>query len=220
MVSANPFIKSSKIKILNIKQEDVFIKHNPFDSDVKLTSSVRKEVTQFTVDPTPKSNLYQQTEGYSTANIIFELSPGACQLFMYIALILPKGEDWIYFKVKDYCAKANLSNVSVYKYLDELANNLLIAKKQNGQIWINPNYLFNGDRLEYFKENCPECIEQIEVISTPETRNNTLIRLKKKQLIDYFDCGSYYNLKKKLGKQQIEMYSKGNLELKDIKLLR
>lgn len=220
MSSANPFIKSSKIKILNIQQEDVYIKHNPFDSDVKLVSSTRKETSTFTVDPTPKSNLYQQADGYSTANIIFELSPGACQLFMYIALTLPKGEDWMIFKVKDYCEKADLSNVSVYKYLDELAQNLLIAKKQNGQIWINPNFIFNGNRIEYFKQNCPECIQELSVLSTPETRMNGIRKFKKKELIEYFNCISYYDLKRKLGKQQIEMYSKGNLSLEDIKLLK
>lgn len=219
MKSSNPFIKSSKLKVLNIRQEDVYIKHNPYDSDVKVISSTRKEITNFTVDPTPKSNLYHQVDGCPAVNVIFELSGGACQLFVYIAMSLPKGEDYLRFKVKDYCKKAILSNVTVYKYLDELAENYIIAKKQNGQIWINPNFIFNGDRVEYFKQNCPECITEISVISTPDTRQQSTISFKKKDLMVHFDCASYYQLKKKLGKQQIDMFAKGNLALEDIKLL-
>lgn len=219
MKSANPFIRNSKVKLLTIHQEDVYIKQNIFDSDVKMVSSTKKEVTVFTTDPTPKTNLYQQTEGYSTSNIIFELCPGACQLFMYIALTLPKDADWISFRVKDYCIKSGLSNVTVYKYLDELAENSLIAKKQNGQIWINPNFLFNGDRVEYFKQNCPENIQEVDVHSTAESRAKKQMTYKKKDLIELLHCSSYYDLKRKIGKEQIEMYTKGNLQLEDIKLL-
>lgn len=220
MLSANPLIRNSSIKLLRVKQEEVYTKHYPQDSSIKLNSSTRKEISEYTIESETKVGLYHKPNGYSASQIILHLSGGACQLFLYISYVLPKGQDWIAFKVVDYCEQTGMSKMTVYKYLDELVTNLLIAKKQNGQIWINPNYIFNGNRVEYFQENCPDCIETIEVVSTPDSRYNTATRLKKKELMKLYSCTSYYDLKQKLGKQQIEMYSKGNLELEDIKLLR
>ena len=80
-----------------------------------------------------------------------------------------------------------------------MIDNALIARKSNSEYWVNPLFLFNGDRIKFYQEHCPECVEEIIIT---ESQDRTI--KKKKELMKEYGCKSYYELKKLLGKAKIE----------------
>jgi hypothetical protein len=100
------------------------------------------------------------------------------------------------------------SRSTYYKYLQEIVDNAIVIKSKSSSYWINPTLVFNGNRIDYYKEHCPECISEINITSIQENR---LIK-KKKELIKLFNVKDYYQLKKLVGKEQIDAILSGKLD--------
>lgn len=125
---------------------------------------------------------------------------------MYISYNVAKETDIIKLDPVSVMSFVGIkSDTTYYKYIQELIDNAVIARKNNREYWINPVFIFNGDRLKFYQTTCPECIEEIQISS------DTVSIKKKKDLMKQYGCSSYYELKKLLGKEQIQtLLSKSN----------
>lgn len=87
---------------------------------------------------------------------IFNLSLSAIKVFGYIMFEMQNmvNSDAVWFSLKgcmDFCEYT--SHQMVYRGLSELLKKLIICKSDRpGQFWINPKYVFNGNRIIVFNE--------------------------------------------------------------------
>lgn len=85
---------------------------------------------------------------------LFDLSRTGLKVFGFVLNCLRINTDEVYINYKqlmEYCGYKQPNQV--YKGLGELMANKIIAMSKNSNIWyINPNIVFNGDRIAFVKE--------------------------------------------------------------------
>jgi len=166
-----------------------------------------------------KTNLYVDNK---RKGVLKGLSPKASKLFLFVMLNLERNQDYISFSAKQVEVFTGFSENTFYKYLDELFVQEILRRKHRDCYWINPRVLFKGDRLAYFKR--VECqFKTIKVLDEPvnlsEIEEGKRVK-KKNELIKYFGLTNYYQLKMKIGDEQIEKVMSGQLKLQNVKLLK
>jgi len=85
---------------------------------------------------------------------LFELSTTGFKTFGYLLTCVPIGKASVYLHIPDimeYCGYK--SKKAVYRGLAELVQNNIIALSNKPNIWfINPNIIFNGDKVSFIKQ--------------------------------------------------------------------
>ena len=204
----NPFLQSVRLKVYVTESKQLVI-------DTKDLNSVKSTInTQQEFEKDPFTKLYNSKP---FLNVFKQTSDTASKIFLYIAYNLDKDTDVISLDAEEVMEFVGIkSTTTYYKYIKELIDNAVITRKSNAEYWVNPLFLFNGNRIDYYKEHCPECLD---IINITEIQQYRIIK-KKKQLIDIFKCKNYYDLKQKLGTEQIDKLLTNKLLIGDVKLLR
>ena len=86
---------------------------------------------------------------------LFELSKTGLKAFGYVISCMRINDAEIYLNVSNMCSFCGWSTTTtqVYLGLGELIKNKIIAPSVNSNLWfINPNVIFNGDRIAFIKE--------------------------------------------------------------------
>lgn len=204
----NPFLQSARLKVF-VTESKMHIIDTKDVSTVKATMNTQQE---FEKDPFTK--LYNDR---TFLNVFKQTSDTASKIFLYIAYNLKKETDIIALNAETVMEFVGIKSVTTYyKYIQELIDNAIITRKSNAEYWVNPFFLFNGNRVEYYREHCPECLD---IINITEIQNNKTFK-RKKQLMEYFQCKNYYDLKRKLGEEQIDLLLKNKLSIENVKLLK
>jgi len=203
----NPFLQSIRLKVF-VTESKSYVIDNKDVSSIKATLSTQRE---FEKDPFIK--IYNDKLFF---NVFQRTSDTASKIFLYIVYTLQKDTDLVYLNAQEVMNFVGIKSVTTYyKYIQELMDNAIITRRSNSEYWINPLFLFNGNRIEYYKEHCPECLDIINITEIKQAKTFK----KKKQLMEYFNCKNYYELKKKVGKDQIDEILNGKVSVQDIKLL-
>jgi len=84
---------------------------------------------------------------------LLELSFVGLRVVIYSCLVLPVRRDVVSLNPADVCLMLSISNSSFYRAIDELVDKKIMARKLGSTIeyWINPNVLFNGNRIGLVK---------------------------------------------------------------------
>lgn len=211
----NPFLKmiedGDQVKVLSKDYVTRIINHR--DEISVLTNNL-----SFEADDSTK--VYNDSK---RRNTYADLSPQSIKVFLLVIMNLERNLDYVELKIEQLQDFTGWSKNSIYKYIDELEKSALIQRRQgkHSSYWINPRYIFSGNRLEYFKS-----VEQTQRVSVLQaTVNLTEIaegkRVKKKSsLIKHFGFANYHELKIRLGEEQIENLLSGSLKLADVKLIK
>jgi len=211
----NPFLKmiaeEDKVKVLSKDFVTKIINHK---------DEIRTITDNLAFEADDSTKVYNDSK---RRNTYADLTPQAIKIFLLVIMKLEKNLDYVELKIEQLQDFTGWSKNSIYKYIDELEKSALIQRRQgkHSSYWINPRYIFSGNRLEYFKTIQQE--QQVNVLQ--ETVNLSELaeskrKRKKSQLIKYFNFANYHELKIKLGDEQIENLLSGDLKLEDVKLLR
>lgn len=100
---------------------------------------------------------------------LFNLSKTGIRAFNYVLSCMLINKDEIYLNIHKLVEYAEWSNTTqAYKGLGELIANKIIAPSVQPNIWfINPNVIFNGDRITFIKEYRVKQNKDIKQISDP-----------------------------------------------------
>ena len=91
-----------------------------------------------------------------------QLSPSALRIFVYITLKLGNNSDVIRMTHKELLSTLSFkSQTTITKALTELKDSRIIASKARSVYWINPLFIFNGNRKSFYKDNYPSRINFI-----------------------------------------------------------
>lgn len=204
----NPFLQSVKLHVY-IKENKMQVIQATDISSIRGTFTEEKEWEKETF-----VKLYNEKSYFK---VFEDISDTASKIFLYVVYNLAPKQDIIELKAERVMLFAKIkSKVTYYKYVQELIDSALINRKSNSEYWVNPLFLFNGNRIDYYREHCPECIEEINITAIQESKTIK----KKKELMQYYKCKSYYGLKSLLGDAQINQILSNQLQLKDVRLLK
>lgn len=101
-------------------------------------------------DPVSYTKLFQNAK-----EIVQQLSPPALRVYLYIAYNVKPHCDTIFLNTPDVCAWGQFGKSVYYKAVTELLEQNIIAKRLGSHLefWINPNHIFNGNRVKLFLRN-------------------------------------------------------------------
>lgn len=149
--ATNPFLNHFELRCIKlIKQSNkVDVKH-VHDNDGIITEWT-KEQTEIIVEEQKKCNVYRVT---GADGIFFEeLDNNGRSLFMYITFHLQFNRDYISLKSETVCSVLKCSRTTLHRAICQLADIGLITKKHSKyDYWVNPNYLYNGNRVNYISK--------------------------------------------------------------------
>ena len=101
---------------------------------------------------------------------LFELSKTGLKTFGFVLQNLEINKDVIYIYIPDLMQYADWHTLKqAYKGLGELIANKIIAPSVKSNLWyVNPNVVFNGDRIAFVKEyrlKKPQEVKQLNAFS-------------------------------------------------------
>lgn len=97
-----------------------------------------------------------------------ELTQNAKDVLLYIIVSSVSDKDHIELKIGDICKATGKRRVSVVNGVNNLIANKFIEPKSDNFYWVNPTLIYKGNRLAYYNENCPDCIEIVAEVSKSE----------------------------------------------------
>lgn len=154
--ATNPFLYGNKLDLVKVIENQYLGKSSSFDLDGHVTDHAKITTivaTRF-IERDRKVSLYK-TENIK--GLIAALTPIATKVYLYITLSLGEQMDYVKLTLTDVQKELNIgSKNTLYKAIEELETYSIIAKKRNGEFWINPFLLFNGNRIDYFQKQYPD----------------------------------------------------------------
>lgn len=151
----NPFIQNYKLKLVEVNEVRKMVDTSNISDGI---------ITSF--ETTTKTYMAEQQKKISVydipyiENILFhELSSSGRDLLLYIIYNLKEDCDTINLKAEAVCKEMNISRPTLIKAITQLKDVAVICKKSQSEYWVNPMYLFRGNRIAYYHKHCPNCVE-------------------------------------------------------------
>lgn len=147
----NPFVRNFKLAVLKINKTYTLVSNNGKDSiDPSAVKDGFKIPMPYLMERVEKTSLFHNRD---TNYVLFnKLKSIGRDLLLYIMVSLSKDKDYIHINPKDVCEEMDISRTTLYVGIGQLIEFGMIEKKDVKHYWINPIYLFNGDRVDYFKK--------------------------------------------------------------------
>jgi predicted transcriptional regulator len=67
--------------------------------------------------------------------------------------------DFINLKTEFVCKKMKISRPTLTRAISQLIDIGVLCKKTQSEYWINPFYIFKGNRIKFYNKTYPDCIE-------------------------------------------------------------
>jgi len=157
----NPFIsqESFKLKVLEIKKTTHKIDTSNIPEDGVIVGDYETVTRSFLIEQQKKKSMYDVPY---LDNILFgELTSRSRDLFLYVLNHAPQDLDYINLKQSIVCRNIRMSKPTLISAIKELSDVGVICRKSQSEYWINPYYIFRGNRVKFYQENYPNKIEKL-----------------------------------------------------------
>lgn len=142
----NPFIVNNPIEVVALPKKVAINNSDDLASPIdKLLDS------HYLHDAQDKTNVYRWGKRAMYEIIFGRLTDKSRSLFLYIMYSINKNEDFINLSAKKVGLDIGMSKRTLVDALKELKSNQVITMKSRSVYWVNPNYIFNGNRIEYYR---------------------------------------------------------------------
>lgn len=143
----NPFVANSGSLKYHRKTSKKVVS---YDGDVDYKHSGTVISTSYLVEAHRKTSVYCPTTKQMDAMVFRMLTSKARDVLWYITIHLTEDCDYIRLPYETLMKTCKLSRNSIMLALKELKASGLIAPKAQSVYWINPAFLFRGNRLRYY----------------------------------------------------------------------
>lgn len=152
----NPFLKNFKLGVIQIVDTYFETKTSNIFADGFVGKF--KEVTEkYYIEQQKHTKLYDTP---FDLNVFYgELKPSGRDLFNYIAYKIKDDNDDIEINVAKVSKIIRLTPITIYSAIQQLIDIGVICKKAKSLYWVNPYYMFRGDRIAFYTAQCEDCIE-------------------------------------------------------------
>lgn len=107
--------------------------------------------THYLYDSQDKVSLFRYGKKDMYELLFSGLRSRSRDLFLYIMYSINKNEDFIDMPYKKIRQDIGISKRTFIEAVKELKLNSIIAIKGRSVYWVNPMYLFNGNRIEFYR---------------------------------------------------------------------
>lgn len=158
----NPFIQNFKLKVVKVNTS--YFETKTSDIQDGYIGKYRKVEESYLAEQQEKISVYDIPY---IENVLFtELKSNGRDLLLYIMYNIKKNEDSILLKPDKVCEKMKISKPTYYTAIQQLCDIGVICKRHTVEYWINPLYIFKGNRIDYYNSRCKECIDIVAEIKT------------------------------------------------------
>lgn len=149
-MNLNPFIVNCTLEVVELEVTRAYVASDEIKETGILTYS--KQIDSYYTERDDSTKVFHNN---TIETVIFsnELKSSGRDLLLYIFYNLGRNKDWIKLKADEVVPIVGFTKPTFYSAITQLTTANIIQKKKMNQYWINPKYIFNGDRIKYFKEN-------------------------------------------------------------------
>lgn len=154
----NPFLWSFKLRVIKIKHSRNMVDAKHVNENEGIITEFTKEDVNYMIEEQRKTSLYRLP---FIDNVIFtELDGNGRSLLLYIAYHIQKDKDYINLKTETVCKAMNISRPTLIKAIHQLIDLGAISKRASrSEYWVNPQFIFNGNRIRFIQTVKSDCIE-------------------------------------------------------------
>lgn len=137
---------------------------NPFVNNLLIEATKLTETNKFVLSDgiqVPVTTLIEKRQNaklfYCSGckDMVYNLSPGAKSLYLFVLYNLESGQDWIQINVQWYMTKNSIKSINTYKEAaKELCRYLFLSQTVDYKdvYWINPMLFFSGNRIAKYPD--------------------------------------------------------------------
>lgn len=157
----NPFIKSHELKLIEVREERKMVDSSNISEGIIM--SYETVTKTYLAEKQSKVSVYEIPY---VENILFnEIRSGGRDLLLYIMYNLKDDYDFINLKFDKVCKEMRISRPTLSSAIQQLKDVAIICRKSQSEYWINPTYIFKGNRIAYYQKYCPDCISVVAKVN-------------------------------------------------------
>lgn len=156
----NPFLFSNTLNLIQV--EETYYEADTRNISDGIVMQATKITKSFHIEEQEKTSVYYIT--YKNNVIFKELTSTGRDMLLYIIYNIQFDEDTIDLNIIKICKEMNISKSTYYRGIDELRDISLLTKREKQIYWINPHFIFKGDRIKFYSKHCPECIKVVNTV--------------------------------------------------------
>lgn len=154
--AVNPFTASLSVKVFRLHSERDYIdKKGLLDGKniipaIGISLPSHKHSYSYYVELDTSTRLFRTD---ATDKIVNSLTDRASRLLIYVMRKLSKGSELVEIDIEEYQANYKIdSRQTVYNAITDLSNAGVISRHKPNKYWINPAIIFNGNRIDKYKD--------------------------------------------------------------------
>lgn len=151
MQEINPFVVNNPIEVVALPKK---VAVN--SSDDTATPLDKLLGTHYLHDRQDKTSVFRHGKKVMYEVMFGRLSDKSRSVFLYIMYSLNKNEDYIDLSSKKVQQDIGMKKRTLVEALKELKACSIITAKSRSIYWVNPMYLFNGNRIEFYRTLNPD----------------------------------------------------------------
>lgn len=157
-IERNPFVSGANTLKYYKKTSERVIAYDE-GADYNHSGTIIK--SHYLVEAHRKTTLYCSTTKTMDDIVFRDLSSKSRDLLWYIMIHITEDQDYIRLPYDTLIATLRMSRNSVMLAMKELKENNFIVAKSQSVYWVNPAYIFRGNRLKYYSKIDNDIIEVI-----------------------------------------------------------
>mgnify|MGYP003620960643 CR=1 FL=1 len=174
--SKNPFLQNNKLAVIEIQETYYESRTSNIDSD-GFTPKFKKVTETHFIEQQPKVYLYKIP--FALSVYYKHIKSHGRDIFFYIALSIKENTDFIEINPMKLSSELCISKSAIYNGIQQLIDVSILCKKAKSEYWVNPTFLFRGNRLSFYQNNCADCTEVVAVVHKDANGNKSAIKHKK-----------------------------------------
>lgn len=161
-LKVNPFLANKEFHIRLVQiYHTKYIGSGPYMEEV---------TRKYPVEEQQKVSMYKVGNNSEYCNYLFGvLTQGGRNLFLYIMATIGQDRDTINLHTEKVCNEMKISRNTLAAAKDNLRDSGVIVVYKGNEWWVNPFFIFRGDRIKYYNEYCPDCVKIVGKASTGES---------------------------------------------------
>lgn len=160
-IEINPFVINNPISVIQVNAKGTITK-NAKDG-VMYDGAIIKST--YYIDKQEKVQLYRHSVSFMDELLFGTLNSKGRDLYLYVQNHLPKNQDYLELKISKITSSIGISRNSVVTAIKELKLAGIIASKAQSMYWINPEFIFNGNRVNFYREVGEQCLKTVNIIN-------------------------------------------------------
>jgi len=143
------------------------------NSTQKSGARILRTTEEFLVEVQKKVTVYKTGNNAQYTAYLFSMNRYARDIYLYMQANIGEDQDTIKLDSEKICEVCDMGRDSYYKGIDDLKTNSIITVFKANTFWINPFILFRGDRLAYYTEQCPDCINKVVIVNSTANQDKS-----------------------------------------------